>query len=579
MRALLFLSLFLIIGFPCWCQHYIRGAVKDEQGKNISGVRITLHSTDAIFISGSEGDFGLNSPHLSDTLSFSLEGYQSETLAVRSSDWVQVILKAKPTLVHARKNHLTSMVNLKKADYFSTEPNGESYSSLVENPIVSTTQSPVASFSPNTNKASYSNIRRFLRMGSTVPPDAVRMEELLNYFNFHYQEPTNEKTFHLSSYLTSCPWNRKNALLYLNISARKLDFSNLPPTNLIMIIDISGSMDMPNKLPLIKSGLRLLANNLRAQDTLSLIAYGEQVSLLLDGISGAEKEKILKAVESLEPSGSTPGEAAIKLAYKVAKRWFNPQGTNRIILATDGDFNVGAYEENDLETLIDNYKHSGIYLSCLGVGMGNYKDSKLSLLAQKGHGSFSYIDNEGEAEKVFVQELTQNLYTVADSLLIHVAFDSVHLRSYRLIGFENKRKALKDTTSILEGGEMASGQSLMALFEVQLAEETSISALPVQITLSFQKTDHKAYLQSYDCIHHLIPFVQADTFYKQAACVALFGQKLRSSPYISSASWKKLLTLSRTCFTQDNPMGKEFLELLDKAFRIYVVQKRFWFHR
>ena len=264
------------------------------------------------------------------------------------------------------------------------------------------------------DKASYSNVRRFLNMGSTIPPDAVRIEELLNYFNFGYTDPPADSCFVLRSRLSECPWNPANRLLFLRVCARKLDPSRIPPANLVSLIDVSGSMDLPNKLPLIKSATSLLINNLRAIDTVSIVTYGSSVSVALQPTSGENKKKILEAIDDLEPGGATPGEAGIRAAYRMAKSQYIKGGNNQVILATDGDFNEGETSEEELEKLVVEYKRWGVYLTCLGVGMGNYKDSKLEVLAKKGNGNFAYIDDEQEAEKVLVREFTQTVYAVAD---------------------------------------------------------------------------------------------------------------------------------------------------------------------
>ncbi len=318
----------------------------------------------------------------------------------------------------------------------------------------------------NIDKASYSNIRRFINTNTPVPPDAVRIEEMLNYFNEAYSEPDPGQLFKIKSVLTACPWNQENQLLFINVNSRKLNLDALPPCNLVFLIDISGSMDMPNRLPLLQSSFKLLVNNLRPKDTVSIVVYGGAVGIQLNATSGADKEKILKAIDELVPGGSTPGESGIKLAYDVAQNHFIKGGNNRVILATDGDFNVGAKTEDELDELISQKRQSGIYLTCLGVGMGNYKDSKIQTLAKKGNGNFAYLDNFPEAEKVLLTEFTQTLYAVADNVYMNVNFDPNYVSEYRLIGFDNKVGALNDSLSVIEGGEVGSGHSIIAAFEI-----------------------------------------------------------------------------------------------------------------
>jgi len=247
------------------------------------------------------------------------------------------------------------------------------------------------------------------------------------------------------------------------------------PTNLTFLIDVSGSMDEPNRLPLLKSAFKLLVNNLRAQDSVSIVVYGGNVGILLQPTSGAEKEFINSAIEQLTAGGETPGEAAIITAYSLAQRTFNKNGNNRIILATDGDFNVGQTSDKELEDLVALHKQSGIYLTCLGVGMGNYKDSKLETLAKKGNGNFAYIDNIQEAEKVMVTEFTKTLFAVADDAYASISFNSNMVKQYRLIGFDNKVEAISDTSSELEGGEIGTGHSLIAMFEIEPAKDIHLN--------------------------------------------------------------------------------------------------------
>lgn len=548
----------------------MRGEVSDDHGAKLQNATITVLSTGQLFRTGSYGDFGFMLDKLHDTLSFSLDGYQSASLYITSTDYIKAVLKIKPATLYLRKNHLATYIKDFKESAEDMKTGGESYSALIENPFVRCNKSPTATFSPNTNKASYTNIRRFLNMKDVVPPDAVRIEEMLNYFNFQYKEPLEDSMFHFTSSLTTCPWNKRSELLFLNICSRKMDLHNIPQSNLVFLIDISGSMDLPNKLPLIKDGLKLLVNHLRDIDTVSIITYGTNVSLVMEGVSGADKRKLLDAIEGLQAGGSTPGEAGIRLAYKIVQRRLNKKGNNRIILATDGDFNVGYSKEKDLEELIDQQKKWGVYLSCFGVGMGNYKDSKLSLLAQKGHGNFSYIDNEQEAEKVFVTELTQTLYSVADNVSLTARFNPRIVHSYRLIGYDNKRRALADTSSKVDGGEMSSGQSLMALFELVPNDSVSVNEdlgkISIQYNLPMDSTEHTV---SYACRNDVKSFETANSLCRQSAAIALFGMKLKQSAYASKVSWKNLLILSSACFNDKNILSNDYLQLVNKAKDIY----------
>ncbi len=303
-------------------------------------------------------------------------------------------------------------------------------------------------------------------MDNVVPPDAIRLEEMLNYFNIHYEAPGNDSNFSFRSAISRCPWNTANDLLFLHICARKAELKNIPPANLVFLIDVSGSMDLPNRLPLLKSAFSLMVNNLRDQDTVSIVVYGGMNGVWLTPTGGADKKKILESIAELEPGGPTPGEGGIRAAYRLAQSTFIKDGTNRVILATDGDFNVGQQSEEELNQLINGYRNSGIYLTCLGVGMGNYKDSKLEVLANRGKGNFAYLDNEKEAEKVLMEEFSQTVYSVAEDAFVDMQIDPGVVKNYRLIGFDNKSNALQDTSNILQGGEVGSGYSLIAMVEL-----------------------------------------------------------------------------------------------------------------
>jgi Ca-activated chloride channel family protein len=359
-------------------QFYLRGEVKDENNSLLPDVRILLHSSGYLYHSGSSGAFGIPIPASADTLTLSAEGFQTLVVAVDATQYQNLHLRqmSRPSPPPPRKSLLSLTKDWRAIDRKGWTVGAETYSSLVENDFIPASRFPETGFAVTIDKASYSNVRRFLNMGSTIPPDAVRIEELLNYFNFGYTDPPKDSCFAFYSRLSECPWNVGNRLLFLQVSARKIDPARIPPANLVLLIDVSGSMDLPNKLPLLKSAFNLLVNNLRDVDTVSIVTYGGSVAVSLGPTSGADKKKILQAIDDLAPGGATPGEAGIRAAYRVAKSQLIRGGNNRVILATDGDFNEGETSEEELEKLVIQYKDWGIYLTCLGVGMGNYKDSK-----------------------------------------------------------------------------------------------------------------------------------------------------------------------------------------------------------
>lgn len=568
----------------CAQQYYLRGEVKDESGNALQNVTILHVRTGYVYKTGSYGTFGIVNTQQADTLVFSLSGYQKEKLLADADQFLYVKMKLLPVLpATAQRNKLTSFTkNLERVEQRKWFAGEETYASIAENQFIEAKKYPVTGMSLNIDRASYSNIRRFINFNSFVPNDAVRIEEMMNYFNFDYTAPAGKDLFKIKTILTTCPWNKENELFYINLSSRKINLDSLPPGNFVFLIDISGSMDMPNRLPLLKSAFRLLVNNLREKDTVSIVVYGAVVGIKLLPTSGAEKEKILKAIDELTPGGFTPGESGIRLAYEVAQRHFVKNGNNRVILATDGDFNVGLKTEDELNELISKHRESGIYLTCLGVGMGNYKDSKIQTLARKGNGNFAYLDNFQEAEKVLFREFAQTLYAVADDVYMNVEFNPEYVKQYRLIGFDNKVKALKDSASVAEGGEIGSGYSTMAVFEISPTEinrgaikdqfyGNPFASVKVQYKLPHDNTNNE---YRYDSEFEFVPFAEVEKSYRFAAAVIMFGSLLRSSPYTKNTSWDDIINLAAASSDQDNILQKEFIEIVQKAKLLYSKFKK-----
>jgi Ca-activated chloride channel family protein len=580
LKKILYIACFLFIYFTTHAQYYLRGEIRDPNNSALSNVKILVHSTEYVYYSGNEGSFGIPISKSTDSVTISSEGYEEISVRLDALKYQFITLRLLHPLPAAEKKTLLSSIrNLKPEDRTTWNLGGETYNSLVQNDFVATAKFPETEFAVNINKASYSNIRRFLNMGSTVPPDAVRIEEMLNYFNFNYTLPLADSTFTFRSYLSQCPWNENNQLLYLNLCAAKIDLENVPPANLVFLIDISGSMDLPNRLPLIKSAFRLLVNNLREIDTVSIVVYGSTVGLWLKPTAGNDKEVILKSIEDLSPGGPTPGEAGIHAAYRVAKNQFIRGGNNRVILATDGDFNVGQTTEEELEKLIVLHKQWGIYLTCLGVGMGNYKDSKLQVLAERGSGNFAYLDNEREAEKVLMKEFTQTIYAVADDAYLNVNFNPQLVKQYRLIGFDNKWKAMSDSSNGLQGGEIGSGNSLVAMFEITPVSNNIDSINNLKANLASATIDYKipgdslARNSYFKC-----PFISTDVSYlpspiRFASIVAIFGEMLRKSKYMRHISWTELIEQSQKASDPNDNLEKEFITLVEKARKIYRREK------
>lgn len=561
-------------------QFYLRGEIKDENNSYLPNVSILLHSSGYLYHSGSSGEFGIPLSQSGDSLTLSAEGFQTTTVYVDATQYQHFVMKLLFRPPPAPKKRLLSLTkDLKGADWKGWTVGSETYSSLVENAFVPAAQFPETGFAINIDKASYSNVRRFLNMGSTIPPDAVRIEELLNYFNFGYTDPPRDSCFTMHSDLSECPWNPDDQLLFLKVCARKVDPAQIPPANLVFLVDVSGSMDMPNKLPLLKSAFSLLVNNLRPVDTVSIVVYGSMVGVWLTPTSGADKKKILKAIEDMTPGGATPGEAGIRAAYRMAKSQFIKGGNNRVILATDGDFNVGETSEEELEKLVTLHKQWGIYLTCLGVGMGNYKDSKLEVLAKKGNGNFAYLDDEKEAEKVLVREFTQTVYAVADDAYLNIAFNKALVKRYRLIGFDNKIKMLTDSLNEVQGGEVGSGHSLLALFEITPADPDSVE-MPdrgrlAHVVLNYKLPhDSLARTSIYQCSSQLTAFRDLQPCYRFASSIALFGSLLKRSKFTSQAGWKDVMEIAEESCDPEDGVQQEFIGLIQKARKIYGKRRR-----
>jgi Ca-activated chloride channel homolog len=562
-------------------QYYLRGEIKDEKNESLANVRIILHSDKLLYFSGSSGGFGISSTVPQDSLTLMLEGYETQAVKIKAGSYLEITMKRLAAVVAKNRPKLISITkDLNKSSKFTWSVGDESYFSIVENEIVPAKKFPNTAFSLNINKASYSNIRRFLNMKSQVPPDAVRVEELLNYFNLNYKEPEKNEHFKIESTLTTCPWNNNSRLLYLNINAKKLDLDKVPPSNLVFLIDASGSMDMPNRLPLVKAAFQMLVKNLRSKDTVSIVIYGGTVAVWMQPTSGAEKQKIIKAIEELTAQGDTPGESAIRLAYMIAKRSFIPNGNNRVILATDGDFNVGEVSEKALEDLITRERQSGVYLTCLGVGMGNFKDSKLETLAKRGNGNYAYLDDIREAEKVLVTEVTQTFYAVADDVSLNVQFNPELVKDYRLIGFDNKRDAIADSSGKLEGGEIGSGNSVMAMFEITPTDTTKLNgnadAQIAQVELRYTASDTKKEKEMrYGCSAVSYNFRSINKELQFAGALALFGQKLRQSKFINkTADWTLLENIALSTYNPDDYLQKEFVQLVAVAKKMYGSTKK-----
>jgi Ca-activated chloride channel homolog len=577
----------LTLVFNCLClqaQFYIRGEVKDEKNAILQNAVIKPNNSSLSFQSGRYGDFGISWSKKVDTFSVSLQGYETVKAVMNGDKFNSIVLKMKTGAKNFNKKSLSSLTkNLLKDQGFQQSLFGETYSRIIENDFVYSNNFPNTGFALNIDKASYSNIRRFLTQKMQVPHDAVRIEEMINYFQLGNQlTPKDNSTFAIKSTMSNCPWNNSNQLLFLNINARKINLDKVPPSNLVFLLDISGSMDMPNRMPLIKSAFKMLVNNLRKIDTVSIVYYGGGVGIALHATSGNEKDSINRVIEQLEPSGSTPGAGGIQTAYRLAKQHFIKGGNNRVILATDGDFNIGQTTDKELEEIITKQAETGVQLTCLGVGMGNYKDSKLEVLAKKGNGNFAYLDTEKEAEKVMVTEFTQTLYSVANDVFVNMEFNPNLVSNYRLIGFDNKSDALSDSTSSLDGGEVGSGHSIVAIFEIEPTKKNALlinnsarSTEPIaNMKLQYKLPNTTNSLSiSHACSFNFTNFDMIDPNLRLATSIAMFGDLLREGKN-AKFRWEDVLQMAQSNIQKNDVLHLELINLIQNASRIYGITKK-----
>ncbi|MDV7698796.1 von Willebrand factor type A domain-containing protein [Chryseobacterium soli] len=365
----------------------------------------------------------------------------------------------------------------------------ESYDTFVENPFELTKNQPLSTFSIDVDNASYSNVRRMINNGQTVDKNAVRIEEMVNYFTYDYPQPKNDQPFSINTEYNEAPWNPDHKLLKIGLQGKNVPTNQLPASNLVFLIDVSGSMNEQNKLPLLKSSFKVLLDQLRPQDKVGIVVYAGSAGMVLAPTSAKEKEKIIQALDHLQAGGSTAGGEGIELAYKLAQENFVKNGNNRIIIATDGDFNVGASSTSDMQTLIEEKRKSGVFLTCLGFGMGNYKDNMLETIADKGNGNYAYIDNLQEANKFLGKEFAGSMYAIAKDVKIQIEFNPKYVQSYRLIGYENRRLKNEDfANDTIDAGELGSGHTVTALYEV-IPVQVKSEFLPKESDLKYSRSE------------------------------------------------------------------------------------------
>lgn len=594
----------------------VRGQVTDETNSPVIGASVKIKGTNKGIVTDTKGNY-LIPVTKGKTLVFGFVGYENQEVVVTTT---VINVKLNPTVRSLsecvvvgygaqKKASVTGAVSSSRmagrsamsVHYVYNQPincvtsisisdvrGDEEYGSFKENRFVSTTTEALSTFSLDVDAASYSNMRRLINQGQKPERDMIRIEEMVNYFSYNYPQPRGEHPVNIITEATVCPWNAKHKLVRIGVKAKEIPSENLPASNFVFLIDVSGSMQSPNKLELIKSSLKLLTNNLRETDRVSIVVYAGAAGEVLPSTSGADRQKIKEAIDNLYAGGSTAGGAGIQLAYRIAEKNFMTKGNNRIILCTDGDFNVGVNTPDELENLIESKRKTGIYLTVLGYGMGNYKDNKLQVLAQKGNGNHAYIDNLQEAKKVLVGEFGSTMYTVAKDVKIQVEFNPQYVNAYRLIGYESRmlnKEDFNDDTK--DAGELGSGHAVTAMYEVipagvensfggvdelkyqpakkqkSLSTET-LSGEMLTVKLRYKKPDENESRKLEVPVLLKSVSKEASADLKFAMAVAMFGQLLRESDFKGEGTYQKALELAREGLDNDvNGYRREFVRLAE----------------
>lgn len=591
----------------------ITGTVTENSGLPLPGVNIIIKGTSNGTQTNFDGHYIIEAK-IGQTLTFSYVGFDTKEIKIKKAGKLNVILEAGAALDEvvvtgyaARKERkslaysvtsrnsnsvdkmlqgkaagiqiglgkpgqapsvvirgTTSLYGSRSDENSNQVSDNESYGRIEENIFKIVATAPLSTFSIDVDKAGYSNIRRMLNNGQEVPEDAVKIEEMVNYFAYNYPQPAGKDPFSITADVVNSPWNAEAKLVRIGLKGKDISLNNVPPSNLVFLLDVSGSMEDANKLPLLKAALNVLVDKLREKDKVAIVVYAGAAGLVLPPTSGSEKQKIRSAIENLSAGGSTAGGAGIELAYKIAEENFSKGGNNRIILATDGDFNVGASNDRSMENLIEEKRKSGVFLTCLGFGMGNYKDSKLETLANKGNGNHAYIDSMQEAQKVLGTEFFGTLYTIAKDVKIQVEFNPAKVQAYRLIGYENRLlndEDFKDDTK--DAGELGSGHTVTALYEIipigtkskylkdidnlkytkQLSQNYKDEMLTVKFRYKEPDGDvSKLIVKTVMDENGTIENASED--FKFSAAVALFGMQLRDSNFINTKNKQDVIALA-----------------------------------
>jgi len=604
--------IFITLAFQPIRSHTVTGTITDDKGSPLPAVSIAMKGSTNATISDAKGVYQITVPKGSGTLVFSAAGYVAVQENINGRSVINVSMKGTALMAqevvvtgYGRKTKTMEAYNRGIAGgVFTPAPSTgyygfdadeedlsrEGYDNINENKFLKVKDNPLSTFSIDVDAASYSNVRRFLNQGQLPPAGAVRIEEMVNYFHYTYPQPTGKDPFSINTEIADAPWNKDHKLVLIGLQGEKISTDNLPASNLVFLIDVSGSMSSANKLPLVKASMKMLVEQLRAQDKVSIVVYAGAAGLVLAPTSGSNKTKIKEAIDQLESGGSTAGGAGIKLAYKTANENFVKNGNNRVILCTDGDFNVGESSDDAMERMIEQERKTGVFLTVLGYGMGNYQDAKMQKLADKGNGNHAYIDGISEAKKVLVNEFGGTLFTIAKDVKLQVEFNPAKVQGYRLIGYENRMLAKEDfNDDKKDAGELGSGHTVTALYEI-IPVGVNSDFLKGVDSLKYQKNIEPLSRSSYTdeimtvkfrykapdgdvskLIEHpvldkQVGIAKTSDNFRFAASVAEFGMLLRNSEFKSAASFDNVLTLARKAKgTDEEGYRSEFVRLVESA--------------
>lgn len=612
---LLLLTLTLYLGFIFTQERTITGTVTAADDKApIPGVTVQVKGTSTRTVTDANGKYNINVSTLHSTLVFSFIGYTTKEVKVtdKKSVWNVKLdsdaatLQEEAVVGYAEKRYdkEATSIHMNKAkaapggglyapapimNSIAADYNTEEYSTFEENVFHETKKDALTTFSIDVDRAAYSNMRRMINNGQLPPKDAIRIEEMINYFDYSYEQPTGKDPVSFQTEISDSPWNKGLKLLHIGLQAKKIPTDNLPASNLVFLIDVSGSMGDYNKLPLLKQGFKLLVDQLRPKDHVAIVVYAGAAGMVLPSTSGNEKTKIKEALENLQAGGSTAGGEGIKLAYKIAAENFIKGGNNRVILATDGDFNIGTSSESDLKTLIENKRESGVYLSVLGFGMGNYKDNKMETLADKGNGNYAYIDDLQEAQKEFVTEFGGTLFTVAKDVKLQLEFNPKYVKAYRLIGYENRKLNNEDfNDDKKDAGEMGSGHTVTAIYEIvpagvesqylgkvdplkyqenknltNVGNSNEVLTIKLRYKLPDENTSKLIEQAVYD--KHT-SFDKTSDDFRLAASIAEFGLLVRQSNFKGNANYEHIIATAKSAKGNDEEGYRaEFIKLVKMA--------------